>query len=389
MADNEKQVGGLKTYVDTEDKAHFVFEGVVESNIPLLTDAQNFAEAINELFAEGTGAANGYLRAVLDDETSSITIVAADGDAEAEGYTDYLYGYTVTDYSEDITMQTTVADTVTTTTKSISKRVVAQLYRASDGVVLLTAEDDGKGNIIGYTDQTGQPIYTAEWRTELVEAEANSDGADSAAIAWVLARNMEQAVSFEQRKQDYRDGVKVGIKGGADISEPWEKPIDDLDVTFGENGEMLTDGDLTDMSPEKGLYATCTDDEGNVTRYLHLWFDDYYSKSSSLWEQSRLCWETYYADGTLYKSGTAIGQSYSEYFLIWENYYSSGDHKGEIKAHRYTRNVSFGDEYIIIGIWYWEAGFDYPPRMKNMTGLYYGSLGLTGKPVTCSNVRPF
>ena len=49
MTDNEIEVGSLKTYVDTEDKAHFVFEGVVESDIPLLTNSQNFAEAINEL----------------------------------------------------------------------------------------------------------------------------------------------------------------------------------------------------------------------------------------------------------------------------------------------------------------------------------------------------
>lgn len=168
MSDNtEVQAGELKAYVDAEGKAHFVFEGVVESSIPLLTNSQNFAEAINELFQSGTeGVYNGLLRAVIDDKSGLIKIVIGETteNEEEEQHTEQLYNYTYVDFTEEIVTESTVGETTTTTIQSFSKRVVTEISDSYGNVIMRTDYDAETGDVFGYYDKTGKQIYLAEWR---------------------------------------------------------------------------------------------------------------------------------------------------------------------------------------------------------------------------------
>ena len=167
MTDNEIEVGSLKTYVDTEDKAHFVFEGVVESDIPLLTNSQNFAEAINELFTSGTGATyNGNFRAVIDDNSGAITIVVGEipEEYEEEQYTDYSYSYTAVKWSDEIVTETTTPEGSIKTTQTFEKRSVTELYNGLGELIMYTDYNADTGEVKGYYDGDGLPIHLAEWR---------------------------------------------------------------------------------------------------------------------------------------------------------------------------------------------------------------------------------
>lgn len=176
----------------------------------------------------GPITANGYLRAVIDDNTSTITIVVSDTADEA--YADYLYHYEYVIYSEEIVTQSTIGETTTTTTRNFSKRIVTKVSDDSGAVLLVTDYDAETGEILGYTDGEDRQVYTAEWRTEWTVAEAQSNGADSAVIAWVIARNMEQSASFEQQKYNYRRGLKVGADSGGNIVEPWETVDPNIEI---------------------------------------------------------------------------------------------------------------------------------------------------------------
>ena len=321
MTDNEIEVGSLKTYVDTEDKAHFVFEGVVESNIPLLTNSQNFAEAINELFQEGTGA-NGAFRAVWDDNAGVLTIVVQEG----EKYADYQFGYEYTDYSDEITTQTVVGTETVKTTRSFSKRIVTSLFDASGAVLLITDYNADNGVILGYTDNLGEAVHTAEWRDEYESVMTQSQGASSAAVAWVMARNTEQSTSLSEEKQAYKDGLKLGVDGGADITEEYEQN--------GKTSEILTDGDGRITEPfigsfEDGIYHQASDG-----RYVCVWVDmgvetvmestNSFGITTTTTLTGQVVFDAYNADGSLIVS-ERIEQTSADNAWKSENVYTNAD----------------------------------------------------------------
>lgn len=226
----------------------------------LKTEAQDIVGAINELlFQQGTGVANGYLRAVLDDESGAINIVVSDTADEA--YADYLYSYEYVIYSEDIVTVSTVEETTTTTTQSFEKRIVTKVSDSSGAVLLVTDYDAETGEILGYTDGEDRQVYTAEWRTEWTVAEAQSKGADSAVIAWVIARNMEQSAAFEQQKYSYRRGLKVGADSGGSIVEPWETVDPNIEI------DPETNLDID----KGGVWLSFESESGSERRYVKLY----------------------------------------------------------------------------------------------------------------------
>ena len=227
----------------------------------LKTEAQDIVGAINELFQSGTGVANGYLRAVIDDNTSAINIVVSDTTDEA--YADYLYSYEFVIYSEDIVTVSTVGET-TTTSQSFSKRIVTKVSDCSGAVLLVTDYNAETGEILGYTDGEDKQVYTAEWRTDWTVAEAQSNGADSAVIAWVVARNMEQAASFEQQKYNYRRGLKVGADSGGNIVEPWETVDPNIEI------DPETSLDIA----KGGVWLSFESESSSERRYVKLYISD-------------------------------------------------------------------------------------------------------------------
>lgn len=145
----------------------------------------------------GGATAKGSFRAVLDDNAGLLKIIVQEG----EKYADHEFAYETFDFSDSITTKTTSGDTTTTTTRKFSKRIITSLTDSSGVVLLMTEYNADNGEIIGYTDGSGEVVYTSEWRAEYEIIETQSQGASSAAVAWCIARNMEQSENLAQQKK--------------------------------------------------------------------------------------------------------------------------------------------------------------------------------------------
>lgn len=272
----------------------------VYADIPLLTENQDLARAINELFGQGTGAITGDFRAVIDDDVAIVQIVL-----EKDGYSDNTYGYSFDVWSDEIKTETTVGETTTTTTQTFEKRIITQLFN-SDGELLLGTEyNSDTGEITRYYDGTDTDIHLAEWRTEAVESKEMSAKAEVAAIAWCIARNFEQSQSLEIQKKMYRKGLKQGVEGGADIKEDYTQDSTSIDMTTDEKGGISEPfiGSLTE-----GIY--CHNSDGS---YVYMWLDMSYVSFSedndSLTSTGRMVYETYNSSGALTYTRYEIGPS--------------------------------------------------------------------------------
>lgn len=176
------------TEATTKEGVEIKGKDLIKLNAPLIlppagqlkTQAQDIVGAINELvFTAGTGAHNGSLRAVLDNETGEIKIVVGeipegetvtttdettDEETPKEQYTDYEYDYTAVVYTEEIKTESTVGDTTTTTTETFEQRIITELYNANGDLIMYCDYDEDTGEILGFYDGDDIPIYITEWR---------------------------------------------------------------------------------------------------------------------------------------------------------------------------------------------------------------------------------
>ncbi|MBP1560360.1 MAG: hypothetical protein J6C96_03845 [Oscillospiraceae bacterium] len=293
MSDEDVKIGTIKVSEDEDGKALWEFEGKVGSDIPLLTEAQNFAEAINELFQLGSGG--GDIRAIIDDDAGSITIVIGSETEKESGtetaetaetvreeeYTDCLYTYDLEIYSDEITMKSASG----THTKKFEKRIVTAVYDSTGNQIMAADYNADTGNVAGYTDEHNLPIHTKEWRSESGTGNDGMPGADAATVAWCIARTMEQAAAFELAKKMYRDGVIDGKKAGAEIDEPWETTDTTIELNPDEDG-ISTDYVVTDLTD--GVWLTY-ENPNDPTDVRHVKF-----------------WITHDLDGMRYVDGTGV-----------------------------------------------------------------------------------
>lgn len=283
-----------------------------------------YALGYNDGLGQGGASNGGDLRAIFDDNSGILTIVVQDG----EKYVDYQFGYEVFDFSDEITTQTVVGEETVKTTKSFTKRIVTSLFDDSGVVLLVTDYNADNGVILGYTDGSGEAVHTAEWRSEYESVVSQSPGAASAAVAWVIARNMEQSTSLSEEKQAYKGGLKVGVAGGADITEEYEQAGNSFTLTTDDNGGITEPfiASLTD-----GIY--CVTNDG---RYVHIWLDMSYQTVNEFTSVTgtpmidtrtgAVMYDAYDSDGTLLVSeqtGTSLPWVISQDASTGEKYQSS------------------------------------------------------------------
>lgn len=319
----------------------------------LLTNAQDIVGAINELFTSGTGA-NGAFRAVFDDNAGVLTIVVQEG----EKYADYQFGYEIFDFSDEITTHTVVGEETVKTTRNFSKRIVTTLLDASGAVLLVTDYNADNGVILGYTDGLGEAVYTAEWRSEYESVVSQSQGAASAAVAWVIARNLEQSTSLSEEKQAYKDGLKVGVEGGADITEEYDKDGNTINLTTGENGSVTEPfiGNFTE-----GIY--CHTNDGS---YVHIRLDMSLEQvtggtTQTYINRGKIVYDAYDANGTLVKSQAvrALTGSWWENTTKWLESGASSTYRVDLlnfdfSGSRYIAWSRWQDAYGNLKQSYWE-----------------------------------
>ena len=133
----------------------------LSDDTPLLTNAQDLAGAINELFQGGSGG--GDLKGIIDDGMSSLSVILTDN-AETPTLSEYGYTYAVKNLSQTITTQSsnTSADgTVTTVTKSqsFSKMLIDKLYNASGKLILQAVYSDEAKGIADHCDRVHYGRY--------------------------------------------------------------------------------------------------------------------------------------------------------------------------------------------------------------------------------------
>lgn len=299
---------------------------LLSKNTPLLTEAQDVAGAINELFQSGTVAANVSFRAVLDDNAGLLKIIVQ----ENEKYADYEFAYETFDFSDSITTKTTNGDTTTTTTRTFSKRIVTSLTDNSGAVLLLTEYDTDNGEILGYTDGSGEVVYTSEWRSEYEVTETQGQGASSAAVAWVMARNMEQSESLAQQKKAYRKGV--GDYSDKVVTEEWETTDTTLDI--------IPDGSLPALTDMEQGY-TVHYDNGETVR---IFIQEYYYENTNPGyvadrRYNKLCTERTDVNGNVTVAEHAI--------QFVENYYNA---EGQISSTVELTDIKFLPTQAVDGL---------------------------------------
>lgn len=216
-------------------------EVLLSPETPLLTEAQDVAGAINELF--GLGAKGGDFRAIADNGEDSIYVNLDTSDSSGGANCAYTYF----DFSESITTTTTttVGDTTTTTenTVTFTKRIITELINAETETLLLkTSYDESTGEILGYTDRNDAAVYIGGGAV----SNSMSGNADIGAIVWVLCKNQEQAESFEKQKKAYRQGLSEG----EGVTEEWDTEDDTIEFDVDEDGNG-TDPALIDF--DKGI----------------------------------------------------------------------------------------------------------------------------------------
>lgn len=124
-------------------------------------------------------------------------------------------------------------------------------------------------------------------------------GSDKAAIAWAIAKNIEQSNGLENQKKAYRDGIDDGKNPHDKITEEWEKDIPDqnpnLLIPVDDNGN--TNGGEFIGNMEDGLRFQCGENtyDGVTDEYyvdIKVDYSQYGIATGSLYE-GLLKWSLY------------------------------------------------------------------------------------------------
>ena len=259
------KIGDIAVYEDDDGKAVWEFEGKVQSDIPLDTDAQDFAGAINELKKlSEQGGGEGYLRAIIDDDASSLIIVAGNG-AEDEAHSVFNYTYETFKISDVIKTQVKSGDIVTTTTKEFSARLISKLYNASEELIFRT-ECSSKGKIKSFYDGSGKEIFAENFDLNIGE-NIGITGADAPAIAWCMAKNSESSSSLTEQKEAYKAGYEDMDESAKEVIE-LDEDIPDGIVDY----DVDLDSTLFDEDSD-GVYLLFIKAPTNEKGYVHIYND--------------------------------------------------------------------------------------------------------------------
>lgn len=346
------KIGDIAVYEDDDGKAVWEFEGKVQSDIPLDTDAQDFAGAINELKKlSEMGGGEGYLRAVIDDDASSLTIIAGNG-AEDEAHGVFNYTYETLEISDEIKMQITSGGVVTTNTKKFSAKLISKLYNY-DGELIFRAECSSKGKIKGFYDGSGKELHSKHFELNRGE-NIGISGADAPAIAWCMAKNSERSDAFNSQKKSYREGMD---DSGADAVEDYnEEGAAPIEIVQDKNNPDSKSSEPCYSGLDMGFVYTVSDSGGEAAEYqLKVYSTSDSGRCSSSdgtvggTYKGQLCYDIYDMDGNLITNGTFGGNGmsrnivfprdtlYAKYQGITWNWYKW---EGE-----YVTNINIGGVY--------------------------------------------
>ena len=134
-------------------------EVLLSPDTPLLTEAQDIAGAINELFQSGGEGSDGNLRKINDNNSDSLVIGIENVIEEETIISENNYTYEKTIFTDSLTFYKTIHQTQSTSaiTKTFSKSIITRIYDSS-GTQIFHAECDSKGNVLNYFDADDNKI---------------------------------------------------------------------------------------------------------------------------------------------------------------------------------------------------------------------------------------
>ena len=157
---DDKEIGKILVSENDDGKAVWEFEGLVTSDVELDTDAKDFAGAINELSKklQQGGGGDGKLRGLSDGGSENLTVTIDEkDDTGTDQSIPYQYKYEMIVFEKELKYTKTTGDTTTEHKQTFSKTVITALYD-TDGMLVMRADCDGEGNVLGYYDGNGEQL---------------------------------------------------------------------------------------------------------------------------------------------------------------------------------------------------------------------------------------
>lgn len=288
MADTK--IGNISVYEDDDGKAVWEFEGKVQSDIPLDTEAQNFAEAINELkklSEQGGGEGGADIFKIIGSENSLAAVQIDNRSLNSESLTNHNFIFAVRGYSSTTKVETSAAVKYKTRVKKI---IVGVSYKNEK---ILEIKTDKNGTITAAFDRMGNDIINGVNGS----AANKTDCFEGVAVGWALAYNKVTESEYEKRKKQYEKDVE-------DTADPDDLPnFSDIENSDKENN---VDWQNCFETKQVGYYAS----EGISKILLYSRGEPQYSSSisNSGWDVSRVMIKYFYNDGRVETDYTAQWQ---------------------------------------------------------------------------------
>ena len=313
----------------------------------------DFEDALAWWLIDGGTGGSGVLRAVIDDDSSNLTIAAGDAQ-ENESHSVYNYTYETSEISDEIKMKITSGSVTTTKTKKFSAKLISKLYNSA-GELIMRADFNSKGKATGFYDKNNTKIHIENFDLNIGE-NIGIYGADAPAIAWCMAKNSERASSFISQEKSYREGMDdSGADAVEDYSEEGSVPIE---IVQDKNNPDSKSSEPCYSGLDKGFVYTVSDSGGEAAEYQLKVYSTSNSGSCSSSDgtvhgnyKGQLCYDVYDMDGKLITNGTFGGCGMNRNIVFprdtlyakyqgqtWFWYQWEGE---------YVTNINIGGSYVI------------------------------------------
>lgn len=253
--DEESGETGVEIY--GRDVIHL--NGKVTSKTPLLTTAQDFAGAINELFQSGTGGGDDIVSVIRSGSTLTVHTVSGRGTEnpviKANSYT--------------LSIQTICRITITTSgSTTITRKWSAEFITAVSNAagILYQAEYSSDGKLSKVYKSNGNEIYIADL-PETLSGEASLETVpDGVALGYMVAYNKMAEEILEKEIESYKDGTTDGTSEGGETPTV---TADDVVIPDGSAMAIYDDGDFRDIYYGDSSGEITSVSEDGISFYLH------------------------------------------------------------------------------------------------------------------------
>lgn len=163
---------------------------------PLLTEAQDFVGAINELFLSGAGGGDVF---IVSGSESGITVTMVKNRGEDQELTSEFFSFVTKTYKTI----TTLSAGNTSIEKTWSKTVITEVLK--DGETVWDFELDSSGGVTAVFDSVGNDVLngiTGEEGESVLTATP-----EGIALGWALAYNKVQDDALKKILDAYQDGI--------------------------------------------------------------------------------------------------------------------------------------------------------------------------------------